>query len=90
MLLDIDYVWFHKLYVDYVFFYKLNADCVFYLALMGELTSSRPLLLGDTVAMCVFCLSLLSYHCSDALVAMCVFCPSLLSYHRSDALVATD
>jgi hypothetical protein len=33
------------------------------------MTSARPLLLGATVAMDVFCPSLLSYH-SDALVAM--------------------
>jgi hypothetical protein len=31
--------------LDCVLFYKLNADCIFYLALTGELTSVRPLLL---------------------------------------------
>jgi hypothetical protein len=53
-----------------VFFYKLNVDCVLYPAVPGELTSAHPSLLGATIVMDVFYPSLLSYHCSDALVAM--------------------
>jgi hypothetical protein len=36
----------------------------------SQMTSAHPLLLGATVATIIFCPSLLSYHCSYALVAM--------------------
>jgi hypothetical protein len=34
-------------YCKQIIFYKLNADCVFYPAVMGEMTSARPLLLVE-------------------------------------------
>jgi hypothetical protein len=51
MLLDADYILFHKQYANYVFFYKLNADCVFYPAVTGGLMSARPSPLWTLVAM---------------------------------------
>jgi hypothetical protein len=61
---------------DCIFFYKLNADYVLYPAVTGELTSVSSSLLWTRVATTndiivatgVFGPSLLSYHCSDALV----------------------
>jgi hypothetical protein len=55
---------------DCVFFCKLNVDCVFYPTVTGEQTSTRPSLIGATVAMDVFCPLVRSYHCSDALLAI--------------------
>jgi hypothetical protein len=41
MLLDVDCIFFLKLYAYYIFFYKLNGYCIFYPAVMGELMSAR-------------------------------------------------
>jgi hypothetical protein len=50
MLLDVDCVFFQKLYVDCVSFYKLNTDCIFYPAVTGELMSACSSLLWTLVA----------------------------------------
>jgi hypothetical protein len=47
----------------------------------GQMMSAHPSLLGATVAMNVFCLSLLSYHCSDDLVVTDWFPVTTVTYN---------
>jgi hypothetical protein len=73
MLLNIDYVFFQKLYANCVFFYKLNADYVIYPTMKGELTSARQSIVVMSV-LTSSCPSLLR-----AIVAMSVLMSSRLS-----------
>jgi hypothetical protein len=86
MLLDVNCILFHKLYADCLllqikcilcFLSSSNrwADVSTSVATIdsnsdGRMTSTRPSLLGATVATCIFCPSLLSYHCSNVLKVM--------------------